>query len=278
VKAVADAFLSDVRSRARKNTHGVYGYLLGKVTNAYGEQPATSLTVKHFLPWVHALPVSRSTRADVARVTATAFRWAEAEALIPANPLKGMRRPTGESRGAKAVVTADTHAALLTVAHSTFGTLLTLLWETGARPSELSRLTAANVDLANGVAVLMDHKTAEATGRPRLIALTPNAVAVLKALAEARPQGPLLRTRRGEPWTKDRIARVMSRACKAAKVKATAYGYRHGYATQALIRGLPDATVAALLGHSSTTMLHKHYSHLTAQARAMREAAAKVWG
>ena len=57
---------------------------------------------------------------------------------------------------------------------------------------------------------------------------------------------------------------------------ATAYGYRHGYATEALAKGLPDAQVAALLGHSSTAMLHKHYSQLTAQAGVLRQAAAVV--
>ena len=36
------------------------------------------------------------------------------------------------------------------------------------------------------------------------------------------------------------------------------------------------ATVAGLLGHTSTSMLHRNYSHLTAQTRAMREALAAV--
>jgi integrase len=59
-------------------------------------------------------------------------------------------------------------------------------------------------------------------------------------------------------------------------VTATAYGYRHTYATSALAKGVPDATVAALLGHSSTAMLHRHYSHLTSQAKVLRNAAALV--
>ena len=68
----------------------------------------------------------------------------------------------------------------------------------------------------------------------------------------------------------------MQKLKKAAGVKAMAYGYRHTFATDALVKGLPDAQVAALLGHSSTTMLHKHYSHLMSQAGVLRSASAMV--
>ncbi len=40
--------------------------------------------------------------------------------------------------------------------------------------------------------------------------------------------------------------------------------------------GVPDAQVAALMGHSGTAMLHKHYVHLGARAKALREALSKV--
>jgi integrase len=58
--------------------------------------------------------------------------------------------------------------------------------------------------------------------------------------------------------------------------RVTAYGYRHTYATRALAMGLPDTHVAALLGHGSTRMIHAHYAHLNANARLLKEAAAKV--
>ena len=48
------------------------------------------------------------------------------------------------------------------------------------------------------------------------------------------------------------------------------------YATDALSKGVPDATVAALLGHSGTAMLHKHYSHLTSRIAVLKDALAKV--
>jgi integrase len=57
---------------------------------------------------------------------------------------------------------------------------------------------------------------------------------------------------------------------------AIAYGLRHTFATDALANGVPDAQVAELLGHSGTAMLHKHYAHLGAKAKALRDALGKV--
>ena len=81
VKAVVDAFLGDVKARVKPNTYGVYSYLLAKVSDAFGAVQAVKMQPGKLLAWLHGLKVSRSTRADVARVAATAFRWAEADGL-----------------------------------------------------------------------------------------------------------------------------------------------------------------------------------------------------
>jgi len=47
-------------------------------------------------------------------------------------------------------------------------------------------------------------------------------------------------------------------------------------ATDVLANGVPDAQVAELLGHSGTAMLHRHYAHLTARARTLKEALDRV--
>jgi integrase len=57
---------------------------------------------------------------------------------------------------------------------------------------------------------------------------------------------------------------------------AVAYGLRRSFATDALANGVPDAQVAELLGHSGTAMLHRHYAHLGAKAKALREALDRV--
>ena len=41
------------------------------------------------------------------------------------------------------------------------------------------------------------------------------------------------------------------------------YAIRHSYITEALVRGIDAVTVSVLAGHRDTTMISRHYSHLT---------------
>ena len=61
-----------------------------------------------------------------------------------------------------------------------------------------------------------------------------------------------------------------------AGVKITAYCLRHTFATDALANGVPDAHVAELLAHEGTAMLHRHYAHLGARAKALRDALDRI--
>lgn len=194
VRAVVDAYLGAKKGAVKAPTHYVYNCLLKHVTGAFGDQPAAGLRAGDVLRWLYGLTLSPSTRSDIAGVLASVFKWADTEGVIPANPLRGLKRPPGESRGAKAVVTEDVHRRLMDAANPALRLLLTFLRETGCRPSELARLTAADIDLANGVATLRDHKTAHTTGRPRFIFLTPVAVALLKEQAAVHPTGPVHRS------------------------------------------------------------------------------------
>lgn len=174
-------------------------------------------------------------------------------------------------------MSADVHAKLMAKASPSFRQVLTLLHGTGCRPGELGSITAANFDPVNSIIRLEVHKN-DRHGKARLIFVPPEVGELLKELALRFPTGPLIRTSEGNAWTGRSITENMQKLKKAAGVKAMAYGYRHTFATDALGKGLPDAQVAALLGHSSTAMLHKHYSHLTSQAHVLRDALSKVRG
>jgi hypothetical protein len=43
-----------------------------------------------------------------------------------------------------------------------------------------------------------------------------------------------------------------------------------------LTAGIPETHVAAMLGHTSTAMLTRHYNHVSANAQLLRDAANKV--
>lgn len=278
VRQLADMFLADAESRLKPNSLVWYRHAINGLGDAFGSELPVYLTHRRIEVWLAGRSWGNTSRAHAIGILSIFFRWVEREGYIASNPIRLIRKPHARSRGAESVITDEVHQRLYDAASSTLRPMLTLLRETGARPSELARLTAADVDLVNSVAVLSEHKSAGKTGKPRLIFLSPEAVAVLRKLINAHPSGPLLRNVRGTAWTKDAIVLVFKRLSEKAGVKATSYGYRHSFATSALAKGVPDATVAALLGHSSTAMLHRHYSHLTSQASVMREALAKVRG
>ena len=109
-----------------------------------------------------------------------------------------------------------------------------------------------------------------------MIYLSDEALAILREQQGEHPQGYLFRRPTGGRWTTHSITQKLARVRRLAGVKITAYCLRHSFATDALANGVPDAQVAALLGHSGTATLHRHYSHLTARSQALRDALGRV--
>lgn len=151
------------------------------------------------------------------------------------------------------------------------------LWRTGARPGEVRKVEAGHVNLDAGVWVFPPrrHKTGKKTGRPRVIVLTPPMVKLTRLLMARHPSGPLFRNTDGNPWTKSAVRLRFCRLRKRLGLddRIVAYLLRHGFCTDALERGVPIATVAELLGHTTTNTIAKHYSHLTEKTEHLRLAA-----
>lgn len=279
VKQVVAAFLSDVEGRAKPKTVEVYRYLLAGFVAKFGERAADGIKPHEAEGFARKPNWASSTQNGFLGALVSAFKWAVRAGLLDATPLTTVRKPPKTSRGAKAVISGAEFKRLHAAASAAFQPFLMGLWLTGCRPGELTRLEAKDVDFVSGVAVLVEHKTAHHDGKPRLIFLSPEAVALFKSHAEKHQTGLLFRNTDGNGWNEDSIGGAMTTTRRRAGLKhATAYGFRHSFATDALANGVPDATVAALLGHSSTGMLHKHYSHLTGQAQVLRAAAARVRG
>jgi integrase len=185
------------------------------------------------------------------------------------------RRPEKESRGAEAVIPGPVHEKVLLVTRGDWRAVIQFLWLTGCRPSEAAGLVTSAVDWPTGVVMVRDHKTRR-HGKQRHLFLCPEAVALLKAQREKHGEGLLFRGKGGKPFSRQAFTMKFGRISERIGHKVTSYGYRHTFATRALTSGVPDATVAALLGHAGTTMLHRHYSHICSQARHLRDAATKL--
>jgi integrase len=279
VQKLAEAFLLDAQRRVKPETMAVWRSALNRLANKFGVREARSIKPYEVEQFAAKPGLSDSTINSILSSIVTAYRWAVRAGILESNPLTSVRKPPMRSRGAEAVLSDDQFRRLCSVASASFKPFLMGLWLTGCRPGELSRLEVKDVDFANGVAVLAEHKTSGKTGRPRVIFLSPEALSLFRMQVDKNPEGLLFRNKLGRGFNRYTLFKAMEAARNKAGIpNAICYSTRHSFATQALANGIPDATVAALLGHASTTMLHKHYSHLTSRADVLRAAVAKVRG
>jgi integrase len=273
---VLGAFLADAAGRVAPATLALYKLFLTPFAVAFGPLAVNQLTPPAVEQHSRKATWNESTRSAFLSVVGRVFKFAERARLIDRTPLVGLRKPPITSRAADTMVTRADHERLAAASPPHFRPFLTFLFQTGCRPSEAAGLTAADVDWVATVAVVRQHKT-KAKGKRRVLYLSPEALAVLRKFADERPTGLLFRNRIGKPWTRFTISEGMRRASRKAGLPGKiAYGYRHGFATDALATGVPDAHVAELLGHSSTAMLHKHYSHLATRVKLLTDAAGRV--
>lgn len=274
---LADLFLADAETRLKPATIRLYRGDLGCLCRAHGATPADRLTPLDLSRWLASLALNPTTKAMTLRAVAACLNWAVRADLIPSNPARRVPKPKGRSRSADSVLSGDDHERLLRAATPDFRLVLRVLHGTGCRPGEACGITSETFDPAAGVVILPVHKT-DRTGRPRLIFPPPDVCELLSAQLARYGSGPLLRSRKGKPYTARAITKAFQYLRLKTGVRAIAYGYRHTFATDALVKGVPDAQVAALMGHADTTMLHRHYSHLGQRADVLKEAAARVRG
>jgi integrase len=144
--------------------------------------------------------------------------------------------------------------------NSGFRDLVRAALATGCRYGELCALQVRDFH-HNKIAI-----TRSKSGKPRNVVLNAEGVALFEQLTAGRAGDQvMLRRADGGPWQKSQQASPMAEACRAAKI-APSIGFhqlRHSYASLCIMAGVPLLVVAHNLGHRDTSMIEKHYGHLT---------------
>jgi integrase len=154
--------------------------------------------------------------------------------------------------------------------------LLTVLRESGHRPARCGT-DGRGVRLGALSDRAPKHKTKRKTsGRNRLLVFNSAAMAVLHKQREKYGTGLLFRTSKGTAFTRATIGKQLAVVSERVGFWVIAYGQRHSFATNAMRPADIPEMVAAVLGHCSTQMVNKHYSHVGSRADAMRAAAERV--
>lgn len=126
------------------------------------------------------------------------------------------------------------------------GRALRFIAYTGCRPGEACGLKWDQVRIDLRVAILAEHKTAEATGATRTLYLTDQALAVLDEIPPEKRHGIVFRSRYGAPYTPAGLRAILKRR------GAVPYSLRHTFAQTIVNAGISLDDAAKLLGHTST--------------------------
>ena len=277
---ICDLFLDHSEKEHEASTYEWHKTYLQRFCDRFGKLKTSDLIPFHLTTWLDANPAWKGARRHAASIVKRAFSWAKTQGLIPTTPFADFKIERGGKRDR--VLTADEQKEILAaIKDQRFRDFVFAMQDTGCRPGEVAKVTAADVDLTLGVWVLQRHKTAKKTGKPRVVYLTPAMIELTKKLVAEFPTGPIFRgPRKAMPFTKNGIrCRFRRLREKLPHLKGVvAYSYRHSYATDALERGVGIAQVAELMGHTDTEMLMKHYSKLSQRVQHLRDAAAKATG
>jgi integrase len=260
------------------DTHKWYRHFLRHFARAYGKLRASRLTPLQVTDWLNSKEGwGETTRNRAVTCLTVALNWAVKMKVLRENPIKGIDKGSVLPRD-RLVAPEERRLVLSSIRDRAFKLLVFAMVTTGARPSEIRRVTAREY-MPPGLWVFPPrrHKTGKKTKKPRVVYLTPPMQKLCERLIRERTEGPLFLNSRGKPWTANalrcRFRRLRDKFPALAGV--TAYCYRHTYCTDGLLNGVPLAQMQELMGHTSPAMM-AHYAHLGQQAAAMREAAARA--
>lgn len=249
--------------------------LLGLLGAGFGGKCVSDVTADDFTSLARRRGWAASTAMTAKRRWAAMCNWAIQQQLIDTNPLRGLRLKSPRRSRPLVLPTPDQVATLLARATPAMRDLLEALIDTGCRPSEVFRVTAADLDgdrwrLPTGK-----------NGKPRTVYLTERVRQRCEQLAAAHPTGPLYRMADGHEWPLDApnaqgLFRRLRLRC-GLPPGITLYSFRHLFCTDALSRGVPDSVVAELAGNTPA-VLQAHYAHLRDRGDGLRAALKRLRG
>jgi len=261
-------------TRAMVETH-----LRRHVLPHFGPRQLASVRPSEVQAWVRGLSdvLAPSTVEVVYRYTATIFRAAVTDRLIPSSPCVGVRLPKVEPRRVDPLAT-EAVEALVDAAPERYRALLVLAAGTGLRQGEAFGLKLRHVDflrrslrveqqlvlLPGAPPQVAPPKTAASYRAVPLPQVVLDALAAHLAVSPAGDNGLIFTTVTGAPIRRTAFsAKVWRPAAKAAGVPdASFHDLRHYYASLLIRHGESVKVVQARLGHASAAETLDTYSHL----------------
>ncbi len=223
-----------------------------------------TLKVGEILPsqiddWLRGLKVAAQTRNNFRTVLRTFFEFA----VVRGYALDNAVAKTAKAkvvRGAPDIFTPVQMQTILEKAPRDFVPYLAIGAFAGLRSAEIERLDWSEIDLAEKFIHIKAEKSKSA--QRRLVTISDNLAAWLAPHSR----------KAGQVADPERVRVARDKTCEAAEIKWPANALRHSYASYHLAHFKNAAATAAELGHTSPTMLYKHYREVVRP-----DAAAQWW-
>jgi integrase/recombinase XerC len=235
---------------------------------------AASLKPHHVISWTaqHENWSSGMKRGRIGAVQ-RAFNVAVEDGKLESSPIRKIRKPSAGRR--ENLISKEHYEIMLRSTAPDFQDLVTLAWETGARPQELFSITINDVDLPNRRWVF-EVKGSKGKKRVRVIYLNDKAFEITKRRMDSHGTGHLLRNEDGRPWNKQSVGCVFYRLENKLGKRYALYDVRHTWATRALKSGVGVVAVANLMGHSNPRMVASVYQHMDLDQEHMQQVFEKI--
>ncbi len=165
VDHVITAFLRHSEQEHDPDTFRWYRTMLSDFIDRGGKLRIRQLRKKHVRHWVKKKGYNSTSANKFIGAIKRAFNWAVEEEHIAKSPIAHVRKPKSLARD-RILEPGERELILNSLRDEAFKDFVCAL-QTGARPGEIARVTAA--DVHEGMWILPKHKTAKKTGKPRVI-------------------------------------------------------------------------------------------------------------
>jgi integrase/recombinase XerD len=258
------------------NTRKAYRRDLLKLLDHLAERGLTQLSqmtsadVELFVRQLHDAQLAEATIVRALAATRMFCRYLVQMRILPSDISDGVEGPK-RPRHLPAVLSAEAVDALLNAPDPAQDmhalrdqAMLLMLYATGMRASELTRLVMTDVNFSLGIVRVLGKGHKE-----RLVPVAPKALAAVETyLQDSRPQlirhevQTLFVSRTGREMSREDVYRLVRKYVKRAAIrtKVSPHTLRHSFATQLLSNGADLRSVQEMLGHSdvSTTQIYTH--------------------
>jgi site-specific recombinase XerD len=210
----------------------------------------------------------RRASSSTINITHSALRWFYSRVMKRAWNDQVFRRPRRKKRLPEVLSPEEVKAIINSTNNLKHYALLMLLYSSGLRPGEVTKVRSADID-----AERMMLRVRQGKGyKDRYTIISPICLQVLRRYWKAyRPKGGWLFEGmiQGEPYSVRSLQELFRRARQKAGIRkhVSPHSFRHSFATHLLEEGVDTLTIKELLGHkqlqTTAVYLHVRQSRLT---------------